>query len=182
MGLEWIKFPSRLKGAITESSSEDVKRALLLALYCAELENGGMIEGCGNWRRSQWHRLVGCSAIRQGVDAAGLWHWQGDDLFVDYYDKEAEARAQATRVRRQAAALKRWQNDSKLKQKESEKKDAKYSKHNVEQVTLCNAEENRIDKKEINKEKSEEPKGLDSPEMAEIMAQMKQTAESHTLK
>lgn len=182
MGLEWIKFPSRLKGAITERGGEDVKRALLLALYCAELENGGMIGGCGNWRRSRWLRLVGCSAIRQGVDAAGLWHWQGDDLFVDCYDKEAEARAQATRVRQRERIAKRWQNDSKAEQKWGETKRINHCKHNKTPIQDCNTEENRIEKKEINKEKSEELKGLDSPEMSEIMAQMKKTASSHTLK
>lgn len=172
MGLEWVKLTVQsVKAAAINNRANDVSHALLLTMYCAEKENGGVIKDCAGWNRTQWRANVGCGAIQQGRNAAGLWHWEGNDLVVEWYDVAAEQQAQGTREKRRLAAELRWNNRTKTKQNAVSRNDIKHSKLNKTSNASCNAsciaEENRIENKEINKD-SESDKvllGIDSPEI-----------------
>lgn len=159
MSLDWLKLRrTQVKQAVINNNRpEDTHRAVLLMMYCAEMENGGVIKGCAGWNRTQWRANVACGEIKQGRDVAGLWHWQDTDLVVDWYDTDAERKAQGARERGRLAVEKRWDKQAKENQNTVSPSNVKYSKQNKTGIqncnTVCNTEENRIEKKEINKEK-----------------------------
>ena len=175
MGLEWVKLTAQVvKFATINNRKEDVYRALLLVVYCAEKENGGVIKDCAEWNRTQWRANVGCGEVKQGRDVAGLWHWDGCDLVVEWYDVEAEQKAQSTREKSRLAAELRWREQTKAKQNAVSRNGIKHSKQNKTRMqdcnASCNAEKNRIENKEINKD-SESDKGLLGIESPEIRAE-----------
>lgn len=171
---------------ISNPNPKDTQRALALLKYCQQKENGDIITGCGGWKRNTWIRLVGIYPINKGCDVEGLWRWQGEDLQVILYDIEAEQRMKELRARGKHGAVTRWARGGSRSHDRGDAHSIKRSEQNkigiAHGIASANADKIREDKKEINKEKSEELKGLDSPEMSEIMAQMKKMAESHTLK
>ena len=181
MSLGWLKVNvEKMLDAESKNNGDDIKRACRLLGYCARVENGGVIEGCGSWTRAAWMRCVGCYPIKQGRDAAGLWYWQGDDLVMELYDANAEEQARSIRARRKSAARRRWQGTDKGTDKGTDRGTDRGTAHNVKRSkqsesamqacnAACNAEENRIDKKEINKEKSDELISLDEA-MVELKA------------
>ena len=161
MSLDWLKLNvEKLLDAESKNNGDDIKRACRLLVYCARVENGGMIEGCGSWTRAAWMRRVGCYQIKRGRDATGLWHWQGDSLVVELYDVNAEAQARSIRARRKNAACRRWQGGNDRGNDRGDAHNVKRSKQSESAMqacnATCNAEENRIDKEEINKEESGE--------------------------
>lgn len=182
MGLEWVKLTVQsVKAAAINNRANDVSHALLLTMYCAEKENGGVIKDCAGWNRTQWRANVGCGAIQQGRNAAGLWYWEGNDLVVEWYDVVAEQQAQGTREKRRLAAELRWNKRTKTKQNAVSRNDIKHSKLNKTSNASCIAEENRIENKEINKD-SESDKvlvGYDEVrgEFADMYAELKGRAE-----
>lgn len=100
MSLGWVKLDAaKTQELIAGNTAEDVRRALCLLLYCAKMENGGVIQGCASWGRGKWMRLVGCYPIKQGYDVDGLWHWQGENLVSEWYDVKSEHRVRELRAR-----------------------------------------------------------------------------------
>lgn len=79
----------------------------LLILYCFREMNGGIIAGCRNWQARRWIFTCGLDEAPAG-DCPGLWHWEGDDLFVDLYSAELEEAAGAASDKARTAAQARW--------------------------------------------------------------------------
>lgn len=78
--------------------ADPVERATWLALlgWCATQENGGVIEGCKNWKDRQWQQLAGVTAEEVKIESE-LYGFDGDDLEVYFYPIEAEAAVKAKR-------------------------------------------------------------------------------------
>jgi len=91
--------------------SEPVERATWLCLmaYCADQENGGVFESCGEWGDRKWMQLVGVTAkeVRAPSD---LWSWDGHTLIVWGYPEKKQAEVQRLRDQARNAAAKRWGN------------------------------------------------------------------------
>ena len=168
MSLEWLKlYVEASREAVMSNTPDDVRRGMLLLIYCAMAENGGVIRGCASWDRGKWMRLVGCYPIKRGYDVPGLWCWDGEDLTIVLYDAAAEEQAKNIRARRRQAASMRWARGEHGVSTGSSRGVSRDDGNNLKPLkqnktgmqacnATCNAEENRIDKKEINKEKSGE--------------------------
>ena len=67
---------------------------LNLLAYCCEQENGGKIDGCGEWKDRQWQQTLGITLAEVRQECA-LWSWDGDGLSVAFYplDREQEVKA-----------------------------------------------------------------------------------------
>lgn len=172
--MEWVKIKTELPNVdLNTCSDKEAGRLLKLMTYCGKKENGGRIVGCGKWKRCKW-KAVGC-CIEAGKNAEGLWHWEGDDLVVDSYDKDAEKAAQSRRESASFRARKRWNSEKKANQNCSANDNLKLSKFNKTEMQNCNAElqcrEEKKREKEINKEK-EELLGIESPEIRAAFADM----------
>ena len=69
-----------------------------LQVYCAEQETGGTIAGAARFTRRDWLFAAGISQKDVGkVVAAGLAEWRGDDLFCLGYDRNGQAKVEASR-------------------------------------------------------------------------------------
>lgn len=79
--------------------------ALSLVLYCGELRNGGVIRNCKGWSKNQWRAACGVEQVPKSCE---LYYWDGDDLHVTIYDRDAEAHAFARAAAARAASRKRW--------------------------------------------------------------------------
>ncbi len=168
----------KLHEAVGDNAGDDVKRAMLLLTYCAKVENGGVITGCGGWDRGKWQRDIGCYPPKDRRDAEGLWYWQGDNLVVSLYNVEAEKRVQELRARgKQGRSMRASRGVSKgddrghahnVKHSEQNKTAKAYAK------TDANTDKIREEQKEINKEKGsvESLVGIDSPGVREEFADM----------
>lgn len=78
--------------------ADPVERATWLALlgWCATQENGGVIEGCKNWKDRQWQQLAGVTAEEINTTSQ-LYGFQGENLVVHFYPIAAEAAVKAKR-------------------------------------------------------------------------------------
>ena len=88
------------KEEISMSHGEEMKIAVLLSMYCFEKNVGNRIKlGLKNSKNQSWRGLIGLphkkyeKLIEKG--APGLWHIEGDDIVVDLYSVEMEARRNA---------------------------------------------------------------------------------------
>ncbi|MEP6652076.1 MAG: hypothetical protein ABJA82_01890 [Myxococcales bacterium] len=78
---------------------------LMLHAHCSEQENGGRI---GRIPAKHWDVLLVRSGGKKTIDQlveAGLAHWEGDELVVNWYDVEGEAKYIATRGRGRLGGL-----------------------------------------------------------------------------
>jgi hypothetical protein len=94
--MNWLNIYTPILRSPEFIGSEPVARATWLSIlaHCVEQENGGIIQGCADWKDRQWQQT--CGVTRQEVDEANLLcRWEGDDLWVFAYphDKEAEVKA-----------------------------------------------------------------------------------------
>lgn len=89
--------------------AEPVDRAtwLYLMRYCAGQESGGRIVGCAAWGDRRWQQIarITLKEVRRKTD---LWHWDGDDLVVEFYPREQESAVRAKRQAGRETAAKRW--------------------------------------------------------------------------
>ena len=90
------------KEEISMSNGEEMKIAVLLSMHCFEKNAGNRIKlGLKNSKNASWRGLLGLphkkyeKLIEKG--ATGLWHCEGDDIIVDLYSVEMEARRHARR-------------------------------------------------------------------------------------
>ena len=87
---------------ISMSNGEEMKVAVLLSMHCFEKNAGNRIKlGLKNSKNASWRGLLGLphkkyeKLIEKG--ASGLWHCEGDDIIVDLYSVEMEARRNTKR-------------------------------------------------------------------------------------
>ena len=100
--LEFLPIMLEKKDAISMSNGEEMKIAVLLSMHCFEKNDGNRIKnGQKNSKNPSWRGLRGlphkkyAKLIEKG--AQGLWHCEGDDIIVDLYSVEMEARMNAKR-------------------------------------------------------------------------------------
>ena len=69
---------------------------LNLLAHCCEQENGGRIEGCGDWKDRQWQQTLGVTLeeVRQDCN---LWKWGGDSIEIAFYPLDREQEVVAKR-------------------------------------------------------------------------------------
>lgn len=94
--MNWLNIETKTLRAPEYIGSEPVHRATWLNLlgYCAEQENGGVIDGAKSWKDRQWMQT--CGVTLDEVNApSDLWSWQADSLTLWNYPvtKEEEVRA-----------------------------------------------------------------------------------------
>ena len=101
-GQQFLPIMLEKKEEISMSNGEAMKVAVLLAMYCFEKNEGNRIKnGLKNSKNASWRGLLGLphkkyeKLIEKG--AMGLWHCEGDDIIVDLYSVEMEARRHARR-------------------------------------------------------------------------------------
>lgn len=80
--------------------------ALRLCFYCASHPAGGIIRGMKGWKNMECFNRVRVKLKDVEKDRPGLWHWEGEDLHVDFYDKESEQSCMNTRAKRAEAGSK----------------------------------------------------------------------------
>lgn len=107
--LDYLALPLSHVYAFADAGAGQRGDALMLAFYCAQVLNHGVIAGARGWSEWQWVTRV---RIKQapGADAPGLWSWQGEDLHVLCYDVEYEAKCLTSRRRGRDAVNARWGN------------------------------------------------------------------------
>jgi hypothetical protein len=69
---------------------------LNLLAHCCEQENGGRIEGCGDWKDRQWQQTLGVTLEEVRQDC-GLWQWDGDSIEIAFYPLDREQEVVAKR-------------------------------------------------------------------------------------
>lgn len=110
-GLKWALFAVKNRADVSGLPMVDVGIAHVLALFCAEKCNGGRIVGAKSWKKVEWLRYVGLDK-KLSKNSERLWHFEGEDLVVDFYDAEAERRMVAKREAQRANARKKWGGDA----------------------------------------------------------------------
>ena len=110
-GLKWALFAVKNRAEVSGLPMVDVGIAHVLALFCAEKCNGGRIIGAKSWKKVEWLRYVGLDK-KLSKNSERLWHFEGEDLVVDFYDAEAERRMVAKREAQRANARKKWGGDA----------------------------------------------------------------------
>jgi len=92
----WLNLKTTTLRSPEYAGSEPIQRATWLNLlaYCCEQENGGRINGCGQWKDRQWQQTLGVT-LAEAREECALWHWEGDALCVAFYptDKQEEVKA-----------------------------------------------------------------------------------------
>ena len=103
----WLNLKTTTLRSPEYAGSEPIQRATWLNLlaYCCEQENGGRIDGCGEWKDRQWQQTLGVTLGEVREDCA-LWHWEGDVLCVAFYptDKQEEVKAKREAGKRGGSA------------------------------------------------------------------------------
>lgn len=111
-----IRTSGNVAERFSEASTMQCGVAFRLMMFCARHPAGGVIYGAGGWSRKQLGKRLDLTPKEIAADCPGLWHWEGEDLYVDAYNVEAEAKcidkrqklAEAGRIsgqaRREAAA------------------------------------------------------------------------------
>ncbi len=107
-GLNYTSFRTNLREELADNFSlEDIGVGLLLAMFCAEKMNGGIILGAKNWTEIDW--ILKVHLGRQLTEnRPGLWRWDCDNLIVDLYDKEVEKKIISRQRNNVSAARRRW--------------------------------------------------------------------------
>ena len=78
--------------------ADPTERATWIALlgWCATQENGGVIEGCKNWKSRQWQQLAGVTE-EEVKTTSKLYGFEGENLVVEFYPVQSEAAVKAKR-------------------------------------------------------------------------------------
>ena len=69
---------------------------LNLLAHCCEQENGGRIEGCGEWKDRQWQQTLGIT-LEEVKQSCALWRWDGDSVEVAFYPLDQQQLVRAKR-------------------------------------------------------------------------------------
>lgn len=93
--MDWLNIHRSTLAAAEFLGCDPVQRATWLCLmaYCADQENGGRIDGAGDWGDRKWQQVVRVTKI-EAHDKCPLWSWESGALTVWAYpvDKEEEVR------------------------------------------------------------------------------------------
>lgn len=96
--MNWLNLEIKTLRAPEYVGAEPVQRATWLNLlaYCAEQENGGVLEKCDDWKDRRWMQT--CGVMRSEVETdSDLWKWKGGNLIVWGYPKSKEKEVRAKR-------------------------------------------------------------------------------------
>ena len=103
----WLNLKTTTLRSPEYAGSEPIQRATWLNLlaYCCEQENGGRIEGCGEWKDRQWQQTLGVT-LGEVREECALWHWEDGALCVAFYptDKQEEVKAKRDAGKRGGSA------------------------------------------------------------------------------
>lgn len=141
--MEWLKLELRNLRGQQYLGSEPVARATWLSLlgYCADTENGGVIENCASWPDRKWQQVVGVTTEEAHLETE-LYTWEGENLRVEFYPSEGESVVKARRAAGKRGAASRW--DSKPDGKPPNLPNSKSS--NLPDAEQSRAEKNRTEK------------------------------------
>lgn len=139
--LEYIVIPVAAREKLVEHSPDDIGQAVLMAIYCGRMLNGGRIEGAAKWTDKQCMAKLGLEFLCR-FDAPGLWHWEGDDLIVELYSVEYERKALAKRDSAKRAIAKRW-NKARYTDVYTDVYTDEYTKRISERNTSCNTSKDK---------------------------------------
>lgn len=92
------------------STMEQRGKWLTLLNYCAEQNNGGVIEGAAELPSIFFQQSCGMT-LEQLREDCPLWSWKEPDLLVGFYPHQAEANYLRLAGQAQDAANKRWGNN-----------------------------------------------------------------------
>ena len=94
--MNWLNIETKTLRAPEYIGSDPVHRATWLNLlgYCAEQENGGVIDGAKSWKDRQWMQTCGVT-FDEVNSPSSLWDWEGDSIVLWNYPvtKEEEVKA-----------------------------------------------------------------------------------------
>lgn len=114
--MEWLNIHrSDVEGeAMQDAPRAQVGTWLFLSIFCAGQENGGRIAGAKGWSDRKWLKVTSLSA-EEVQEESGLWHWDGEDLVVEFYPADQEAVVRSKRRGGRAGGKKRVENFRKRK-------------------------------------------------------------------
>lgn len=104
--LPYFATNSELYPEIAAASTHDAGVAWKLMTYCAQMRNGGFIEGCQDWSDARWNKLFSFS--KKPKEKSVFYRWENNGLRVLCYDAEKDAQALETSRKRKKAAYERW--------------------------------------------------------------------------
>lgn len=139
--LEYIVIPVAAREKLADYEPEDIGRAVMLALYCGRVLNGGRIEGARGWSERQSMAKLGLEYVPLNNNL-GLWHWDGDDLIVELYSVEYEQKALAKRDSAKRAIATRW-NKARYTDVYTNVYTDEYTKRNSERITERNTSKDK---------------------------------------
>lgn len=96
--MNWLPISTSTRTAPEFIGAEPVHRAtwLVLMLYCAEHETGGVIRDCAAWGDRRWMQTIGATKAEVRVEC-DLYSFDGNDLRVWGYDPKYEEVIKAKR-------------------------------------------------------------------------------------
>ena len=149
--MEWLKLELKIIRSQEYLASDPVARATWLNLicFCADKENGGVIEGCKAWKCRMWQQVCGITLAETRIKCH-LYGWAGKDLVVNFYPTKTEGLVQMRREAGKAGAISRWQ-----------KKDVPLAKENSANAEQSRAEETRGEKSRAEATSAEDCRVLD---------------------
>lgn len=97
--MNWLNIEIKTIRCPEYVGSEPTDRAtwINLLVYCAEHENGGIIENCLDWKDRRWQQT--CGVTKEEVTReSDLWSWSGSNLTIWAYPVEKEQEVKAKRL------------------------------------------------------------------------------------
>jgi hypothetical protein len=152
--MQYLNIPTATLRAPEYVSAEPIARATWLNLmgYCAEQENGGIIDNCAHWKDRQWQQTAGVTLDETKLPCS-LWEWQGETIVLWGYPSEKEA---IVRSKRQAGT-KGGRAKTQAKTQASRNNGAKHNPSKHPSTTQANTQRKGKERKGIEgKEKEEE--------------------------
>ena len=109
--MNYLNLPLAIFHAPEVVGCDPTQRATWLWLYvfCAEQENGGVIQGCKSWKDRRWQQTCQVT-LSEVLIISPLWTWTNADLCIWGYLLDAEKRARLMREGAVIGNLNRWAN------------------------------------------------------------------------
>lgn len=82
-----IRISELRSEAFLHASNSQKGQWLELCAYCCTQHNSGRIHNCKNWAPMQWVRITGTETPETPCP---LWHWNRDDLVIEFYPVQQE--------------------------------------------------------------------------------------------
>jgi hypothetical protein len=98
--VNWLKLEVKVlkSPAVLGSPHVHVSLWVQLQAYCAQVENGGVLEGAREWTEHMWLATIGPNFEVVRDQASALWLWRGYDLVVFGYAVQSEAHYERRRA------------------------------------------------------------------------------------